>query len=52
MGSALFVSGEDVVYPVTGDIEFIEEVDYLTAGVTENGIASLFDEGLDNYLCT
>ena len=52
MGSALLVRGEYVLYPVTAEIELVEEVDDLTSGESEYGLTALLDERLNYYFCS
>ena len=46
------MSGENVIYSVTIKIKLVKKVDNLTAGITENGIAALFNERFNNDFCT
>ena len=52
MGSSLLVSREDMLYAVTGVVEFVKEVYDLTARVAEYSVAALLDESLYDDFCT
>jgi len=52
MGSALLMSGKYVIYTVSVEIKFVEKVYYLTSRITENSVAALFDERLNNNFCS
>ena len=44
--------GEDVVDTSTVEVKLIKDIENLTAGISENGIAALFDKGFYNNFCT
>ncbi len=48
VGSALLVSGKDVIYTAAVEVQLVENVDSLTAGITENSIAALFYQSFNN----
>ena len=52
MRSALLMGGQDVSDTVAAEVQLVEEVDDLSAGVAEYGVAALFNESFNNYLCT
>ena len=52
MSRALLVGCENVVYPAAVEVQLIEEVDDLTAGISENGVAALFYQCFNDDFCT